>query len=195
MDLPRGHTHSFTASGDSSAAPVPTQLPETIHTEFFELRVSPVSSTRSPSKYPGFPCARPSTWLAKPKRLQHWAFRLKYTSFETRKSPVRSRSGPPHGSQPTSNLTSRNVRVNQCSKPTGWLGRFTLWRMNSSHSKLTDWGLGHITIENRDTILDVGCEAVEPSIRWQRSRHKERSTASIIPRKASRQPRGPMHGG
>jgi ubiquinone/menaquinone biosynthesis C-methylase UbiE len=29
--------------------------------------------------------------------------------------------------------------------------------MNSSHSKLTDWGLKHISIENRCTILDVGC--------------------------------------
>jgi ubiquinone/menaquinone biosynthesis C-methylase UbiE len=29
--------------------------------------------------------------------------------------------------------------------------------MNSSHSKLTDWGLGHISIENHRTILDVGC--------------------------------------
>jgi ubiquinone/menaquinone biosynthesis C-methylase UbiE len=48
-------------------------------------------------------------------------------------------------------------QVNQCSKPTGWLGRFTLWRMNSSHSRLTDWGLGHISIENYHTVLDVGC--------------------------------------
>src|SRR5713226_3573953 len=47
--------------------------------------------------------------------------------------------------------------INQCSKPTGWLGRFTLWRMNSSHSRLTDWGLGHMAIENHSTILDVGC--------------------------------------
>ena len=47
--------------------------------------------------------------------------------------------------------------VTQCSKPIGWLGRFTLWRMNSSHSKLTDWGLQHISIENHSTILDVGC--------------------------------------
>ena len=46
---------------------------------------------------------------------------------------------------------------NQCSKPSGWLGRFTLWRMNSSHSKLTDWGLAHISIEKHFTILDVGC--------------------------------------
>ena len=47
--------------------------------------------------------------------------------------------------------------ANQCSKPSGWLGRFTLWRMNATHSKLTDWGLGHLGIENHYTILDVGC--------------------------------------
>jgi ubiquinone/menaquinone biosynthesis C-methylase UbiE len=29
--------------------------------------------------------------------------------------------------------------------------------MNASHSKLTDWGLGQISIENHGTILDVGC--------------------------------------
>jgi len=29
--------------------------------------------------------------------------------------------------------------------------------MNSRHSKLTDWGLEHVTIENHFTILDVGC--------------------------------------
>jgi ubiquinone/menaquinone biosynthesis C-methylase UbiE len=29
--------------------------------------------------------------------------------------------------------------------------------MNLSHSKLTDWGLAHISIENHGTILDVGC--------------------------------------
>jgi ubiquinone/menaquinone biosynthesis C-methylase UbiE len=54
-------------------------------------------------------------------------------------------------------VTSRTVPVNQCSKPTGWLGRFTLWRMNASHSGLTDWGLGHISVRDHDTILDVGC--------------------------------------
>lgn len=47
--------------------------------------------------------------------------------------------------------------INQCSKPTGWVGRFGLWRMNWSHSKLTDWGLAHISIANDGTILDVGC--------------------------------------
>jgi SAM-dependent methyltransferase len=42
-------------------------------------------------------------------------------------------------------------------KPTGWLGRAAVRAMNISHSKLTDWGLEHITIENGWTILDVGC--------------------------------------
>jgi ubiquinone/menaquinone biosynthesis C-methylase UbiE len=43
------------------------------------------------------------------------------------------------------------------SKPSGWFGRFTFWRMNASHSRLTDWGLQHVSIENQYTILDVGC--------------------------------------
>jgi ubiquinone/menaquinone biosynthesis C-methylase UbiE len=54
-------------------------------------------------------------------------------------------------------VASRHAPVNQCSKPSGWLGRFTLWRMNLSHSKLTDWGLEHIPLENHRAILDVGC--------------------------------------
>lgn len=54
-------------------------------------------------------------------------------------------------------MTSGSTRVNQCQKPTGWLGRFVLWNMNSRHSKVTDWGLSHISIEKHDTILDVGC--------------------------------------
>jgi len=54
-------------------------------------------------------------------------------------------------------VASWSAPPNQYSKPTGWLGRFTLWRMNSRHSKLTDWGLGHVSIESQHTILDVGC--------------------------------------
>lgn len=54
-------------------------------------------------------------------------------------------------------MASRSVPVTQCQKPRGWLGRFTLWRMNTSHSKLTDWGLSHISIEKHYIILDVGC--------------------------------------
>jgi ubiquinone/menaquinone biosynthesis C-methylase UbiE len=51
----------------------------------------------------------------------------------------------------------RDARVNQCQKPTGWLGRLALWNMNSRHSKVTDWGLRHVSIANNYTILDVGC--------------------------------------
>jgi ubiquinone/menaquinone biosynthesis C-methylase UbiE len=29
--------------------------------------------------------------------------------------------------------------------------------MNSRHSKVTDWGLSHISIEKHNTVLDVGC--------------------------------------
>ena len=54
-------------------------------------------------------------------------------------------------------MATNRAPVSQCQKPTGWLGRFTLWRMNASHSKLTDWGLAHITIEKHHMILDVGC--------------------------------------
>ena len=54
-------------------------------------------------------------------------------------------------------MAGKNAGVNQCSKPSGWLGRISLWRMNASHSKLTDWGLSHISIENQRSILDVGC--------------------------------------
>lgn len=52
---------------------------------------------------------------------------------------------------------TRSTSVNQCSRPTGWLGRFMLWRMNASHSKLTDWGLQHISIDGHSKILDIGC--------------------------------------
>jgi len=49
------------------------------------------------------------------------------------------------------------LRVNQCQHPTGWLGRFVLWSMNRRHSNVTDWGLSHISVGRRDTVLDVGC--------------------------------------
>jgi ubiquinone/menaquinone biosynthesis C-methylase UbiE len=47
--------------------------------------------------------------------------------------------------------------LDQCRKPTGWLGRLTLRRMNWSHAKLTTWGLKHIQVAEDATILDVGC--------------------------------------
>lgn len=54
-------------------------------------------------------------------------------------------------------LVGGSPRVSQCQKPTGWLGRFLLWRMNSRHSNVTDWGLAHIAVEKQSAILDVGC--------------------------------------
>ena len=48
-------------------------------------------------------------------------------------------------------------RDTQTKKPTGLVGRMTLWRMNKSHSTLTDWGLRHVTIEPEFTVLDAGC--------------------------------------
>jgi ubiquinone/menaquinone biosynthesis C-methylase UbiE len=47
--------------------------------------------------------------------------------------------------------------MGQCRKPSGLFGRFILWDMNRHHSKLTDWGLSHVTIKPNSKILDVGC--------------------------------------
>jgi len=54
-------------------------------------------------------------------------------------------------------VTRKNTLLDQCRKPTGWRGRFILWKMNREHSNLTDWGLSHVSIEKSDTILDIGC--------------------------------------
>jgi len=45
----------------------------------------------------------------------------------------------------------------QCQRPRGFLGKAVLWLMNLRHSSVTDWGLGHVTINDQDIILDVGC--------------------------------------
>ena len=47
--------------------------------------------------------------------------------------------------------------LDQCRKPTGWLGRLFLWIMSRGHSKLTEWGLQQVSVGKGDTILDVGC--------------------------------------
>ena len=52
---------------------------------------------------------------------------------------------------------NKTGHVSQCQKPSGWLGRFIVANMNSRHSKLTDWGLSHVTVKPEDRILDVGC--------------------------------------
>jgi len=49
------------------------------------------------------------------------------------------------------------IVIRQCRKPFGFVGRFFVWQMNFTHSSLTDWGLAHVSIEPRSTVLDVGC--------------------------------------
>ncbi|HMG37483.1 MAG TPA: methyltransferase domain-containing protein [Blastocatellia bacterium] len=47
--------------------------------------------------------------------------------------------------------------LNQVRNPSGWLGRQNLKSMNRRHSKLTDWGLEHVSINDYARILDIGC--------------------------------------
>lgn len=54
-------------------------------------------------------------------------------------------------------IITTKPRTTQCQKPSGLLGKFVLWNMNSHHSKVTDWGLSHISIDKHETVLDVGC--------------------------------------
>ncbi len=54
-------------------------------------------------------------------------------------------------------LTIGGTHVTQCQKPHGWLGRLILRNMNSRHSRVTDWGLSHVSVGKQETILDVGC--------------------------------------
>jgi len=54
-------------------------------------------------------------------------------------------------------MSTRGRPVSQCEKPSGFFGRITLWRMNKSHSTVTDWGLGHVSVGPQFTILDIGC--------------------------------------
>jgi ubiquinone/menaquinone biosynthesis C-methylase UbiE len=54
-------------------------------------------------------------------------------------------------------MSATDKVIAQCRKPSGFFGRFVLWDMNRHHSKLTDWGLAHVSIETNGNILDVGC--------------------------------------
>ncbi len=54
-------------------------------------------------------------------------------------------------------VTIGRPRVTQCQRPHGWLGRLMLRNMNSRHSRVTDWGLSHVSVGKRDVILYVGC--------------------------------------
>ncbi|MGA9796365.1 MAG: class I SAM-dependent methyltransferase [Rhizomicrobium sp.] len=45
----------------------------------------------------------------------------------------------------------------QVRRPSRWTGQFFAQLMNLSHSGLANWGLQHVTIGPRFSILDVGC--------------------------------------
>jgi SAM-dependent methyltransferase len=45
----------------------------------------------------------------------------------------------------------------QVRKPSGPLGRRAVRAMNITHSAMTDWALGQVTIPRDATILDIGC--------------------------------------
>jgi ubiquinone/menaquinone biosynthesis C-methylase UbiE len=54
-------------------------------------------------------------------------------------------------------LSFEERMIKQSRKPTGKFGAFHLRLLNIRHGKVTQWGLDHITINKKDTILDVGC--------------------------------------
>lgn len=47
--------------------------------------------------------------------------------------------------------------LKQARMPEGRFGAFWARFMNIGHSRLTRWGLSHISINKDDTILDIGC--------------------------------------
>ena len=47
--------------------------------------------------------------------------------------------------------------LKQARMPTGRYGKLCVRLMNIGHSNVTWWGLGHISINRDDTILDIGC--------------------------------------
>jgi ubiquinone/menaquinone biosynthesis C-methylase UbiE len=54
-------------------------------------------------------------------------------------------------------MSLTEIIVEQSRKPTGRFGKFYARLMNIGHSSLTRWGLSHVSINNTDTILDIGC--------------------------------------
>ena len=74
--------------------------------------------------------------------------------------------------------------LSQARKPGKWGGWFFVWVMNLSHSKLTDWGLTHVQVEENFTILMWVAAAAEPSRSWPRLLPRVLSAVSITPRAA-----------
>ena len=59
--------------------------------------------------------------------------------------------------RPLLGLAAAGVLMRQCRKPMWLPGRLIALQMNVSHRALTDWALGHVTIEKHSSILDIGC--------------------------------------
>ena len=83
-------------------------------------------------------------------------------------------------------MATKTRPVSQCQKPRGFFGRFVLWNMNSRHSRVTDWGLAHVSVSERDTILDVGCGGGRTVCKLAAMAAQGKSMALIFPRRASR---------
>ncbi len=54
-------------------------------------------------------------------------------------------------------VVTAGIMGSQVRKPSRWLGRPIALLMNGSHESLTDWGLTHIQLTEKFTVLDVGC--------------------------------------
>jgi ubiquinone/menaquinone biosynthesis C-methylase UbiE len=50
-----------------------------------------------------------------------------------------------------------DVMARQAGKPTGRFGRLCARFMNFGHAPVTRWGLSHLSVNTKDTILDIGC--------------------------------------
>ncbi|HUI70360.1 MAG TPA: class I SAM-dependent methyltransferase [Spirochaetia bacterium] len=47
--------------------------------------------------------------------------------------------------------------LEQAGKPTGRRGRFMARFMNAAHSRMTNWALGQVSVDEEYTVLDIGC--------------------------------------
>jgi ubiquinone/menaquinone biosynthesis C-methylase UbiE len=100
-------------------------------------------------------------WMLLPGLVLHLYPVLLQRSLMLRLQPLLDKQGahdPSEAPVPVPAMKARKMpKETQTSKPTGFSGRVTLWRMNLSHSKLTDWGLTHTVIGPEFSVLDVGC--------------------------------------
>jgi len=51
----------------------------------------------------------------------------------------------------------KQLLMQQCRRPSGWLGEYITFKMNRRHTQLTVWGLSHLSPKQDWTALDIGC--------------------------------------